>query len=568
LKGFYGMTEEIPIITGDPLRKEDGATFTCFVLPFRYQPRLLKVIDSHGGNSACYKPVEMRSHEWVSRKRYFTSETAKVLYEHARWFELSEDDWLAFDWCGNKSAKIFHFYDEQWQKFAVKFHPPRLMLFEWCDAKVKPVYAKAGDKENQDLFDTGFLVIKASFETHDKNPNYRDLLYFNEFFRYWRVPFKKHHGKMKKMLGNNFGWKPDAYYFQRWAKLLQIPFLTDKALCRLFPHEWENAAEAWWAGEVYDQASKSSLHTSAQMDNAGWICYADNRTFVWSCAVVKDGTNALERMNGPEIADDEIPTNLGGWIKFLNVDQPGKVDWINNATPFEKEWGKERYYDRWLHYDTLYGFNYHAGVMLTAPCDEPPIVRHFHDQYLDMTLLLLYLRITLFRFSRELTCLSAGMRKSRNGLFGYLYIKANNFVNWISNQIHRHFGFPKGFKPIVNWKKDFQKLRKEFAIFTNLYQFPLISNQQQAIEMYELIRKRMDVEELFKEVEKEIKSSHEYFQFEEESKLNRFMFWLTIIGIPIAIIGTGATILGIRGVTAYLCESSFFSNILKIICSC
>lgn len=511
------MAVEIPIITGDPLKKEDGATFTCFVLPFRYHPVCAEAYDTlmvEVGESPCYTRTNMRSREWVSRMRYFTSETAKVLFEHAQWLELSKCYWEKLNY-----PKLFDFHTngKQKRKMTVRLHPPRLALFEWHELTVNH------NPKNQDIFHTGFLVLEASFlggDAYTTAPTYSDLLQFNELFRYWRVPFDGHKAILKGALGSSFGEKPEEYYFQRWAKLLQIPLKisSNKKLYYLFPGKWEPAAKSWWRVEVNEQAL--SPHNNAQMDDSGWICYADTRAFVWSCAVINGGARTLVHMGCEEAADIESPVNLGGWIKFLNVDPPGDITCMNKATEYEKDWAKDRYYDRWLNYGTLYGFNYHAGVMLAKPSKEPPVVRYFHDLYFDMTLLMLYLRITLFRFSRELTCLSTDMR-SNTGSFR-------------------------------KYRKKFKTLRREFAVFTNLYQFPLISNQQQAIEMYALIRKRMDVQELFKEVEEEIKSSHEYFQFEEESYLNKYIFWLTVLGIPIALIGTVATILSIKEVMDYL----------------
>ncbi|SER16256.1 hypothetical protein SAMN05421690_101063 [Nitrosomonas sp. Nm51] len=507
------MAEDIPIITGDPLGKEGGASFTCFVLPFRYQPTLKfsgPAAEILGKNRACFKEVDKRTPKWVNRMRYFTGETARVLYDHARWFELPDCDWRTFNWGSAANAeKVFRFYCAQSSRIAIKFHPPRLILFEWNDVKKAEPKNTAQDKQrDQDLFDIGFLIIKVSFETNDNQPNYRDVLFLNELFRYWRMPFDKHDGKMRLMFENSFGWRSEDLYLRRWSDLLRIPFQIcgDRQMYSLFPDNWNAGAEAWWQSEIATQNRAATKHRNASMDNAGWICYADNRAFVWSCAVVENGANALKKMGH---AGNGTPGQLGGWIKFLNVDEPRELDAINSATPFEKKWVKKRYYDRWAHFGTLYGFNYHAGVMLTGPCGEPPIVHHFHNQYLDMTLLLLYLRITLFRFSRELTRLSADMRDTTD------YKKAH--------------------------RAEFKSLRREFAIFTNLYQFPLISNQQQAIEMYALIRQRMDVQELFREVEEEIKSSHEYFQFEEESKLNNSVHFLTIIGAILAFIGVIAT---------------------------
>ena len=54
---------------------------------------------------------------------------------------------------------------------------------------------------------------------------------------------------------------------------------------------------------------------------------------------------------------------------------------------------------------------------------------------------------------------------------------------------------------------DFDELRWEFAQLTNLYMFPQISHQQQALEMYELLRQQMVVEEFFRNVRTEIETT-------------------------------------------------------------
>ena len=117
---------------------------------------------------------------------------------------------------------------------------------------------------------------------------------------------------------------------------------------------------------------------------------------------------------------------------------------------FERRWAKERTYHRWEELGTWYGFNYHSGVMIGPPFNTPhdtPIWRHFRQMYFDTALLLLYIRVTLFRFSRQLT-------------------KITSEYDITESKSH----------------KVFQCLRADFTTFTIRYQFPLLSNQQQAIE--------------------------------------------------------------------------------------
>ncbi|MGH8491349.1 MAG: hypothetical protein ACREXS_21440 [Gammaproteobacteria bacterium] len=69
------------------------------------------------------------------------------------------------------------------------------------------------------------------------------------------------------------------------------------------------------------------------------------------------------------------------------------------------------------------------------------------------------------------------------------------------------------------WLEQFQQLRWAFMHFTNLYQFPLISNQQQGIEMYALARKVMDVDEFYREVKEEIHNANDYLTAKTTMKL-------------------------------------------------
>ena len=82
---------------------------------------------------------------------------------------------------------------------------------------------------------------------------------------------------------------------------------------------------------------------------------------------------------------------------------------------------------------------------------------------------------------------------------------------------------------IDQWSEKFSKLRWEFTLFTNLYQYPLISNQQQGLEMYSLARKSLDLDELFKEIQEEIHNGQEFIEQKRQEKQNNQIFNLTLI---------------------------------------
>ncbi|MBA1332708.1 hypothetical protein QQ73_17050 [Candidatus Endoriftia persephone str. Guaymas] len=172
---------------------------------------------------------------------------------------------------------------------------------------------------------------------------------------------------------------------------------------------------------------------------------------------------------------------------------------------FERTWAKERTYGRWEEWGTWYGFSYHSGAALMKAPDRPPnTVEHFSRQYFDIALLLFYLRVTLFRFSAKLGSIS------EQGLTD----------------------------------DNFRAIREQFAHFTIRYQFPILSNQQQGIELYEKARKYFDLEDLYKEVKAEIHETHEYLEMDGSKDLNRAAVRLSQWGIPLA---AGALVAGLFG---------------------
>lgn len=485
------------LATGNPEKNTQGASSTIFVLPFRYQ-----LVKTDLDGPSCWYQSEGRlapEAEWIDRKRYFTPETSTVLFEHAQRYYCKGDRSEFFD-----PENEFFLLDGN--KVSVEFEAPEIILFE--DHAFKYREGRSGQKQ-EEFFNTGFLLIKAYFPEKENAPvpSFDDLLFFNEMFRYWRSPFENHKDEMSRFLkgketGEEVDW--DGYlslYLRRWQKFLQIPLAKDGHTTEyysLFPEQWIGDAESWIHDEFRGKGEQSRM---------GWICYADNRAFVWSNAVIPGGLTNLEGLTKDNSKLE--PESCGYWVKLLNVDKPWKGQSslsINEATVFEQTWAKERTYYRWAHSGSLYGYSYHSGVFLSglSSKDGPYFSNIFRRHYLDMTLLLLFLRMTIFRFSSRLTELTAEVRRSSKG----------------------------------DWEKDFLELRKQFAIFTNLYQFPLISNQQQMLELYQKARKQLDVDDLFKEVEEEIRNTQEYFSAQKAEQLNWKMTLLTWVGLSLTVLGT------------------------------
>ncbi len=450
---------EFYIIGGDPA--QGPASYTRFVLPFAYRPVALSGVSAGPAYLECLSPDPDYAERLRARSDYFTAETSSVLFDRAKWVQLSSPLAEKSEAPNDFEVRGRQAEGNRRKKLKVRLKPARLVLFEWPGPE--PV------RGEPDLLSSGFLVQEANF-LNDLEPwAVEDVLAFNDMFRLWRCPFQgyadiQRDGYLYKCLVPGADCSGDVF-FDRWAPLLHCPVQTGSGQSWLFPGASNGSS---WSAE----ARKWALEGARQ---PGWVAYADTRTFVWTCMLLQNGVDSL-REGAPLTARSDA---RGPWLKLLNVDSPGSD--IFSLTEFEKQWLNGRTYSRWEESGTVYGFSYHSGAMIAGPCTGPPLWRHFGDMYFDLTLLLLYLRVGSFRFSRRLNEISERMRSPRE-------------------------------ESLREFTNDYRSLRLAFALFTNLYQFPLLSNQQQGLEMYEIARSNLDVKELFCEVQDKIKTSHEYLE--------------------------------------------------------
>ncbi len=552
---------------GDPM--SEPATFTRFVLPFPYRAHEpgrektggLYFEETEAGDwlhsplVATGAGVAPRDRE---RRDYFTRETTKVLYARAKWFLLrgkadetdSGGKRHVVDFTRRDGLVGFTFHSPTARSLEVQMRAPALVLFEWPEHQFQePPDHSASEPENDPLR-VGFIVLELYFgstQGADTAPTLDDLLALNELFRYWQRPYEKHslpagdycHALEQAPVdlrhpGQTVSTQAKSNaelnaYLRRWDWYLKCPLVMDDGRrFELVESEEVKAVQAWVCGK---QAAPTKA-PEQPTEPYGWMEYADHRAFVWTCAVLdtklperKAGEPEARPRRGPGQRQarllqglisflgirrlDYWPECSGHWIRLLNVDLPKMEKRVANGkswccTAFEREWVDKRTYKRWAHCGALYGFNYHAGAMLTAYCDVPPTWRHFRDMYFDQTLLMLYLRTVLFRFSLQL---------SRVSELGRATVRRRDTRPAISDE----------------FLKEFAWLRHDFAMFTNLYQFPLLSNQQQGIEMYAMCRKAMDVDDLFKEVQAEIESTHEFLNVETATHIGETTLILSVV---------------------------------------
>lgn len=468
----------VPIKGGNPYG-EEPASYTRFVMPFAYQLSELK--DGVGEPITSYRRIGgegLRELEGErDRRLYHTKETSKSLFDHASWWRLYEGE--AETATRQYDAK---FYDGRTLRLSVP--APQIVLFEYREPN-------DGRLVKKDVLGTGFLFVDVYFDSNDPAPSLNNLLQLNELFRYRREPFESHASEKRieeiiKTEALRFGDIKGAIksVYDRWEHLLEIPIRVGKDE----------------KGKHYNLLASDASQSSTNYDRPSWDIYADNRNYVWTCAVVKKSSY------------------FGHWVKLLNADLPpmpedGELDprrlevEAAGITSFERKWAEDHTYKRWERFGTLYGFTSHSGAVLAQPCDHLPLWRHFRQMYFDQVLLLLYLRVSLFRFSEALTRISAEARGEE--------------------------------KDDEEWQREFESLRRSFTLFTNLYQFPLISNQQQGVEMYALAREKMDITSLYEEVKEEVHRSHEYFHQLQQQKQTRVtvrLTWVATVGLVLSII--------------------------------
>ena len=486
------MTE---LITGNPW--QDGqnpasgnpASYTRFLLPFTYALQPIGNNTQVNGRGDLYFKTFSAACLSRERKLYFTSETANVLYGRATWARVPKAVWQK----GTSRCGPFAFNTiNSENNLQVTLAPPWIVLFE----------GQQPSNDGHELLRHGFLIIEAQFDGTEKRPASLDnVLEFNDLFRFMDCPYEEHavdyavamadfpadfqNGqKIKECRQKTFS----SIYRNRWLSLLKIPLLLGDDLFSLHTDQ-----------ALLVDGEKNDYQAHLACDNKRCLLYAENRAFVWTCAILEAGASSLAKRYGGNVVE---PWTFGHWLRLLNVDPPQNTPARTHSaiSEFERLWLKKRTYQRWANGGTYYGYCYHSGAMIAPPWKPPapPLWHHFGQMYFDQILLLFYLRITLFAFSRELTN-----------------------INQENDSAKLH--------------KNFTRLRRSFAKFTNLYQFPLISNQQQGVEMYDLARKSMDIDELFCEVRDEITSTHEFLEMESTAQLGRKANFIACIGLIIAL---------------------------------
>lgn len=528
--GTYSRITQTPVATGNALT--ELATFSRFVLPFAYEPWLAH--ESPEINQEYFREATMEDLIFApqkcaadyaqamvnTRRDYWTPDTADVIYDSSRWMILAGTDEPRPRQLTVKLPSLKP--GGPARELSVLCQSPSLILMEFppleCIPRLEPMTHRDGNP--RDFLKTGFLIWECSpislSATGGPQWTLGDWLRFNELFRYSALPYpgvREAHCEMFLEKDPN----ASEPFEKRWAALLERPVRLNAgggAWVRLIPTQWREETRNW----RYPDVTKASLKTP-EPSRRGWYVHPDQRSFVYSCVVLPNEAESLRDAVKSERLFFRSPTpELAAWHALVNVDSPPRA---NNMTPpileppseFDRNWIRKRSYLRWQHRETIYGFCTHSAAMLTSLHAQGNVKswKHFRDMYFDMVILFLFVRTVLLRLSAGLNLVTRNLKQNGRG-----------HLNELDS-----FG------------KQFYELRLQLDLFTNLYQFPLLSNQQQGIEMYKVVRKAMDVDDLFREVQEEVKSTHDMLTSRQSRSIEVAMGWLSVVatvGIPVAIV--------------------------------
>jgi hypothetical protein len=414
------------------------------------------------------------------RRNYFTRETSSLLLDKALWIEPENQlGWPLKIMVSNTVDKT---------KTEVMISAPSLVLFE----------ALADRKNEKDSpLHVAFLIIDVSFPV---GVSIDRFLTISEVFRYWEEPFEGLYEERKMMIQESED-KTSSHY----AKIWQPAFALVKNVAFGNRH----------------------FHLATPDDDSFPLksFYADNRAFV--CSFCRFNKNSARELAGKGCLKNAIAHSINPdwtshanimapWIKLLNVDHLNPAVAFE-STAFEAEWAKSRTYLRWAHCGTLHGFTTHSYAWLyTNDTNEDwnkKMLGDFRTHYTDLTLYSFYLRQVLMRFNAKLFHIT-------------ISLNCNQMNEKKSQEIRQEYG----------------QLREQYLIFENLYRFPLLTTQQQPLEMYAIQQRELDVQILYEEMSLQIQNSDEFFaskisekQAASLEKINYLVILSTVLSVISAV---------------------------------
>ena len=189
------------------------------------------------------------------------------------------------------------------------------------------------------------------------------------------------------------------------------------------------------------------------------------------------------------------------WYRYLFVD--GSSETCQN-TEMKENLLEEHSYIRWQKWCSLYGCTRYSMVYLTNNSCPEFLTKYFETIYARMVELVLVQRISILRFSDEVTTVSN---------------LTNQEVNNISVRV--------------------SSLYKEYIRFINQIYFRDVTAQDQGIELYDMLQKNLKMMEYLKDLDGEIQELFNYISLKEDrakAEKAAFLNKVAILFVPISFV--------------------------------
>lgn len=204
--------------------------------------------------------------------------------------------------------------------------------------------------------------------------------------------------------------------------------------------------------------------------------------------------------------------NSENWYKYIFIDGDGLTC---QSDDMMERLLMESTYDRWIKYGTLYGTSRYSFMVLSGFNSKGKgdfsevIYDHFTSIYFEMVCLVLCQRASILRFSKSATEVAA--------LNGRKQAKAT------------------------------RDLLANYICFTNKIYFREATAQDQGIELYEMITKKMLIERDIKSLDQEIDELHRYASMVDSENTAKALYTINIIASLFVIPSFIITIIALGG---------------------
>jgi Mg2+ and Co2+ transporter CorA len=320
------------------------------------------------------------------------------------------------------------------------------------------------------IFQTGVGILSIELENR-KYSDFKDILRINDYGRRVYPPFLDKNsgieGTKKAFLANSIKIDPDIYEdFEN----------QEYKDARIGSHIIKILGENIFSQDK-DIKFKNTQHGMFYIQPS-----LDDRMFVL-CWYGDD--NYVEKLKNSYSEKDE-------WYKYIFID--------NDSTTIQNEQMKEKLlaqatYDRWSNYGTIYGITRYSWTCLSPSLPTlkqkraDMIADHMNTMYFQMTILLLANRTSILRFSDEIAAVATAKNSNR-----------------------------------------LESLYSRYLTFYNRLYFKEVTHQDQGIELYDIARKQMKIDEHIEKLDNKFTKLFEFADLQAEKQRNQSLDLLTKMG--------------------------------------